>query len=171
MLLMGETEAKMSNAIVGFVKGHHRTQDLLAHLEEAGVRIDDDLVLLAGEGSASSGGGARGLLTEIVSLAAAGIGTLMHHSVGNNDATAEPEPISEVVTSRHVFASLIQLGISEDDAKRYDDKARDNELVVAVHVEDPEAERTVEEALRKSGAHDVSRVPEGPVNDVVPHVA
>jgi hypothetical protein len=161
----------MNNAIVGIMKGHEKAQALLSRLEEVGIRIDDDLVLVAPANSQQAPPSSfvrKGLIGDIVDVATAGLDALIHPE---RDRGGEAPPSVDGAPSSDVYGCLVELGVPQTTARHYDTKVRRNELVVAVHVEDAESSRTVLEALKKVGAHDVTCVPELEANDTMPDVA
>jgi hypothetical protein len=63
-------------------------------------------------------------------------------------------------TTGGVVGGLIGLGIPEIEAKRYDEKLRKGNYLVAVHTDDSDDVDRAKEIFTKAGAEDISTVSE-----------
>jgi uncharacterized membrane protein len=59
-----------------------------------------------------------------------------------------------------VLGGLIGLGIPEMEAKQYEGKLREGNVLLSVHTEDRDQAKRAEEVLKATGAKDVSTVAE-----------
>jgi hypothetical protein len=62
-----------------------------------------------------------------------------------------------------IAGALIGMGIPELEAKQYEGKLRQGNILLAAHVEGAEDEARVKEVLRREGAHDISATSESAV--------
>ncbi|WJH32414.1 general stress protein [Paenibacillus sp. CC-CFT747] len=105
----------------------------LEELEETtGAQTPDGL----SGGSVTGGviGGAAGLFVSLSSLAVPGVGPLL--VAGALAATAAGAAIG--ASAGGYTGTLTELGLNEDEAKRYDDDLRDGKVLVLVHAEEGE---------------------------------
>lgn len=164
----------MSKAVIGIVETYGQAEAIVANLQQAGFGTNDISVLFpdkqgtrdfahekntkAPEGAtagASAGGvigGTIGLLAGIGALAIPGLGPFI--AAGPIMAALSGAAAGAAVGG--VTGALIGLGIPEIEAKKYEGKLKGGNILIAVHTESAEARKAAENALERSGAHDVS---------------
>lgn len=113
----------------------------------------------AGVSAGGLAGGALGWMAGLGALAIPGIGPL-----------AAAGPIVAALSGLGVGAALggitgalIGLGIPEFEAKRYEGKIKDGNILLAVHVEDAEEEATARKIFRREGGDYISSTSEATV--------
>jgi hypothetical protein len=164
----------MAKAVFGLVENDFQAERVVEELRGAGFSNNDISVLFpdkagtrdfaheqhtkapegAATGAATGGllGGALGWL--------AGIGTLAIPGVGPFIAAG---PIMAALAGAGVGAAaggltgaLVGMGIPEYEAKLYEGKIKEGNILIAVHSENSEETKRAKEILERSGAHDVS---------------
>ena len=112
----------------------------------------------APEGAATGGvtggvlGGALGLLVGIGALAIPGVGPLI--AAGPIMAALGGAAVGGAVGG--ITGALVGLGIPEYEAKRYEGKVRDGNVLISVHTEDSEEVKLAKEIFKQAGAEDIS---------------
>jgi uncharacterized membrane protein len=96
-------------------------------------------------------GGALGLLVGLGTLAIPGIGPFIAAGplMGALSGTALGAAVGGIT------GSLVGLGITELEAKRYESKLTAGNVLVAVHLENPEQIQRVREVFQRAGAEDI----------------
>jgi hypothetical protein len=172
----------MAKAVFGLVENEFQAERIVDELRTAGFSNNDISVLFpdktgtrdfaheqhtkapegAATGAATGGvlGGALGWL--------AGIGTLAIPGLGPFIAAG---PIMAALAGAGVGAAaggltgaLVGMGIPEYEAKLYEGKIKEGNILVAVHAENSEQRKRVKEVLEHAGAHDVSYTEEEDVD-------
>jgi len=112
----------------------------------------------AAVGAAGGGvvGGAIGLLAGIGALAIPGLGPFI--AAGPIVAALSGAGIGGAVGG--LAGSLIGLGVTEVEAKNYEEKIKQGRYLVAVHVDTANERARAAKALKEAGAQDVSSVSE-----------
>jgi hypothetical protein len=114
---------------------------------------------LAGVSTGGVIGGTLGVLAGIGALAIPGLGAFV--AAGPLMAALSGAAAGAAIGG--VAGGLVGLGIPEIEAKLYEGKIRGGNILLAVHVENSEAQRTAEEVLKHAGAHDITATSEAPV--------
>ncbi|HEY9774811.1 MAG TPA: hypothetical protein V6C81_13700 [Planktothrix sp.] len=171
----------MKQSVVGIVHTIVEADNLVTALKSAGF-VDADLSVLfpdkegfkdfahknttkAPEGAvtgATTGGvvgGALGLLAGIGALAIPGVGPLI--AAGPIMAALSGAAVGATVAG--VGGALVGLGIPEYEAKMYEGKIRDGNILLAVHAEDKDQLKRAEELFKANNATDIHRVGESAV--------
>jgi hypothetical protein len=171
----------MKKSVVGIVNDRARAETVVANLQSASISPDAISVLLpdkygskdfahehhtkAPEGAvtgASAGGivgGTLGLLAGIGALAIPGLGPFI--AAGPLMAALSGGAAGAAVGG--LTGALVGLGIPEMEAKRYEGKISGGNILVAVHVENGDQQKAAEQALKRSGAEDISATSEASV--------
>src|SRR5512140_851647 len=175
----------MSQASVfGIVKSYSQAEQLVEELQAAGFPASEISVLLpdsegrhdighvkttkAPEGAATGAtaggvtGGVLGLLAGIGALAIPGIGPFI--AAGPIMAALSGAAIGAATGG--VVGGLIGLGIPEIEAKRYDEKLKKGNYLVAVHTDESEDVDRAKHIFKTAGAEDISTVSEASVAKV-----
>jgi hypothetical protein len=113
----------------------------------------------AGAGTGGVIGGALGLMAGIGALAIPGVGPLI--AAGPIMAALSGAAVGAAVGG--VSGALIGLGIPEYEAKMYEGKIRDGNILVAVHCADGESQKNMEKIYKEYNATDIHRVDEAAV--------
>ena len=105
-------------------------------------------------GAAAGGvtGGVLGLLAGIGALAIPGVGPLI--AAGPIMAALSGAAIGG--TTGGIVGGLVGLGIPEIEAKRYEEKLKKGNYLVAVHARDDDQEDRAEEIFKDCGAEDIT---------------
>lgn len=114
----------------------------------------------AGAGTGMVLGGALGLLAGIGALTIPGVGPLV--AAGPIMAALSGAAVGGAAGG--LTGGLIGLGIPEFEAKQYEGKLRDGNLLMSVHCESDEACKRAEEILKNAGAEHINRTAEEKVN-------
>lgn len=105
----------------------------------------------AGVGAGSMLGGTLGLLAGIGALAIPGVGPLI--AAGPVLAALSGAAAGAAVGG--LTGALVGLGIPEIEARAYEGKLRGGNILIAVHTDGRDAEKTARDALREAGAHHI----------------
>jgi uncharacterized membrane protein len=162
------------SSVFGIVKTHSQAEQIVEGLQQAGFPVSEISVLLpdnegkhdighvkatkAPEGAttgATTGGltgGVLGLLAGIGALAIPGVGPLI--AAGPIMAALSGAAIG--ATTGGVVGALIGLGIPEIEARRYEDKLKSGNYLIAVHARDGEEKDRAKEIFKNAGAEDIS---------------
>lgn len=161
-------------SVFGIVKNRTQAEQIVENLQEAGFPQSEISILLpdiegrhdighvkatkAPEG-ASTGATAGGITGGVLGLLA-GIGTLAIPGLGPFIAAG---PIMAALSGAAVggatggiVGALIGLGIPEIEAKRYQDKLKTGNYLIAVHTSDGDEEDRAKRIFKSAGAEDVS---------------
>ncbi len=101
-------------------------------------------------------GGALGLLAGIGALAIPGAGPFI--AAGPIMATLSGAAVGGAAGG--ITGALVGLGMPEYEAKQYEGKLREGNLLLSVHTEDDKQAKTVEEIYKNCGAKDIQRTGE-----------
>jgi hypothetical protein len=161
-------------SVFGIVKTHSQAESLVEGLQDAGFAASEISVLLpdnegkhdighvkatkAPEGAttgATAGGvtgGVLGLLAGIGALAIPGIGPFI--AAGPIMAALSGAAVGGATGG--IVGGLIGLGIPEIEAKRYEDKLKSGNYLIAVHAVDGEQKDRAKDIFKNVGAEDIS---------------
>jgi hypothetical protein len=162
------------NSVFGIVKTRAQAEQIVEGLQRAGFPAAEISVLLpdnqgkhdighvkatkapegATTGAATGGvtGGVLGLLAGIGALAIPGVGPFI--AAGPIMAALSGAAIG--ATTGGVVGGLIGMGIPEIEAKRYEDKLKTGNYLIAVHAHDGDQEDRAEAIFKQAGAEDIS---------------
>ncbi len=171
----------MHKSVLGIVHTHVEAESLVSALKSAGF-VDNDISVLfpdkegtkdfahdnatkAPEGAvagATTGGvigGTLGLLAGIGALAIPGVGPLI--AAGPIMAALSGAAVGATVAG--VAGALIGMGIPEYEAKMYEGKLKDGNILVAAHGDNNDQLKKAEELFKANKATDIHRVGEAAV--------
>jgi hypothetical protein len=111
---------------------------------------------VAGAGAGGAVGGTLGLLAGIGALAIPGLGPF----IAAGPIMAALSGAAAGAALGGVTGALIGLGIPEVEAKLYEGKLRDGNILISVHTEDSEMRKRATETLKRLGATDMATVGE-----------
>jgi hypothetical protein len=173
----------MDRAVVCIVRNESTAQAIVERLRAAGFAGDDVSVLFPDQGGtrdfaheqntkapegATTGGVTGGLLGGVTGWLV-GIGTLAIPGLGPFVAAG---PILAALSGAAAGAAvggltgaLIGMGIPELEAKQYEGKLREGNILISVHTEDAEQRKVAKEILEEAGADDVRVTSEEGVDD------
>ena len=162
-----------NKAVFGLVSSETQAERIVNELQSAGFSGNDISVLFpdkkgsrdfaheqntkAPEGAvtgASAGGvlgGALGLLAGIGALAIPGLGPFI--AAGPIMATLSGAAVG--ATAGGIAGALVGMGIPELEAKQYEGKIKDGNILMAVHVDDADQQKAAKEILESGGAEDI----------------
>jgi hypothetical protein len=115
----------------------------------------------AGAGTGGILGGGLGWLVGIGSLAIPGLGPFI--AAGPIMASLGGAAIGAAVGG--FTGALIGMGIPELEAKQYESKLREGNVLLSVHTEDGQERERVTQIFARQGAHDISTASEAAVKD------
>jgi uncharacterized membrane protein len=164
----------MAKVVFCIVPGHSEALKVVENLKVAGYANENISVLMSDKAStkelaketdtktpaagavtgAKTGGllgGALGLLVGLGTLAIPGVGPFIAAGplMGALSGTALGAAVGGIT------GSLVGLGITELEAKRYETKLKAGNVLVAVHLENPEQIQKVREVFQRDGAEDI----------------
>jgi len=161
-------------SVFGIVKTHAQAEQIVQNLQDAGFPPAEISVLLpdkegkhdighvkatkapegATTGAATGGvtGGVLGLLAGIGALAIPGVGPFI--AAGPIMAALSGAAIG--ATTGGVVGGLIGMGIPEIEAKRYEDKLKTGNYLIAVHTHDGDEKDRAKQIFKSGGAEDIS---------------
>jgi len=161
-------------SLFGIVKTHAQAEQIVEGLQRAGFPASEISVLLpdnqgkhdighvkatkapegATTGAATGGltGGVLGLLAGIGALAIPGVGPFI--AAGPIMAALSGAAIG--ATTGGVVGALIGMGIPEIEAKRYEDKLKSGNYLIAVHTHDGDQKDRAKAIFEQAGAEDIS---------------
>ena len=161
-------------SVFGIVKTYGQAEQIVEGLQSAGFPASEISVLLpdtqgkhdighikatkapegATTGAATGGvtGGVLGLLAGIGALAIPGVGPFI--AAGPIMAALSGAAVG--ATTGGVVGGLIGMGIPEIEAKRYEDKLRNGNYLIAVHAADGAKKDRAKEIFKSAGAEDIS---------------
>lgn len=97
-------------------------------------------------------GGTLGLLAGIGALAIPGVGPL----IAAGPLLAALSGVAAGATAGGVAGALVGLGTPELEAKRYENRIAEGNLLISVHAESSEEVERAKEVLKNAGAEDIS---------------
>jgi hypothetical protein len=167
-----------SKAVIGLVGTETQAGYIIGELRAAGFDSNDVSALLpdtrgahdfahahktkapegaiAGVGAGGAIGGTLGLLAGIGAIAIPGLGPLI--AAGPLMAALSGAAVGATVGG--ITGALIGMGIPEIEAKRYENKVQDGNILLAVHVANARGIDRAKEIFKRNGADDVSTVGE-----------
>jgi hypothetical protein len=173
--------SQMAKAVIAFAKSEDQAVRIVEQLKVAGFSNNDVSVLLpdragsrdfahehhtkAPEGAATGavvGGlaaGALGWLVGIGSLAIPGVGQLI--AAGPIMAALSSAAAGGAVGG--LAGALIGLGIPEYEAKQYEGKVKNGNILISVHTDDRKQRQTAKEIFERAHAEDISATGEARV--------
>jgi len=113
-----------------------------------------------GAGTGGVVGGALGWLVGIGSLAIPGVGPFI--AAGPIMAALAGAGVGAAVGG--LTGALVGMGIPEYEAKQYEGKIKDGNILISVHSEDGEERKLAKEIFERAGAHDISSTEEESVS-------
>lgn len=162
------------SSVFCIANSHSQVEQIVENLQSSGFSASEISVLLpdtegkhdighvkatkapegATTGAATGGvtGGVLGLLAGIGALAIPGVGPFI--AAGPIMAALSGAAIG--ATTGGVVGGLIGMGIPEIEAKRYEDKLKSGNYLVAVHAHDGEESSRAKEIFKTAGADDIS---------------
>ena len=179
----------MKKSLIGIVETQIQAERIVADLQQRGVSSNDISVLfpdkrgskdfahehntkapegaVAGVGAGGVIGGTLGLLAGIGALAIPGVGPLI--AAGPLMAALSGAAAGAAVGG--ITGSLIGLGIPEYEAKSYEGKIRGGNILIAVHLDNGETEKSAKQILDANGAHDIASTSDTSVPKKQEHVS
>ena len=173
----------MSKSVFGLVDSESQAEQIVENLKSAGFSSNDISVLFpdkggtrdfaheqhtkapegaaTGAGAGGAVGGVLGWLVGIGSLAIPGVGPFI--AAGPIMAALAGAGIGATVGG--VSGALIGLGIPEYEAKRYEGKIKEGNILMSVHSENSEEKDRAKDIFEQAGAHDISYTEEQGVPD------
>lgn len=166
----------MKQAVVGMVPTPTQADTLIVSLRARGISSSDISVIMpdfvangaskqkqnkapaaatAGAGTGLILGGALGWLAGIGAISIPGLGPL----VGAGPIMAALSGAAVAGGVGGFIGALIGFGIPEYEARQYEGKLRDGNILVSVHAVDTETAKSVEQILRAEGAQNVNSMP------------
>src|SRR6187402_2995477 len=164
----------MKKSVIAIVETQIQAERIVSELQQRGISSGDVSVLfpdkrgtqdfahehntkapegaVAGVGAGGVVGGTIGLLAGIGALAIPGVGPL----IAAGPLMAALSGAAAGATVGGVAGALVGLGIPEIEAKSYDGKIHGGNILVAVHVENSDAEKAAKAMFEKHHAHDIS---------------
>lgn len=162
------------SSVFGIVRTHAQAEQIVEDLQDAGFPPSEISVLLpdnqgkhdighvkatkapegATTGAATGGvtGGVLGLLAGIGALAIPGVGPFI--AAGPIMAALSGAAIG--ATAGGVVGGLIGMGIPEIEAKRYENKLKTGNYLIAIHVHDGDEKDRAKKIFENAGAEDIS---------------
>jgi hypothetical protein len=167
-----------SKAVIGLVGTETQAGYIIGELRAAGFDSNDVSALLpdtrgtrdfahehktkapegaiAGVGAGGAIGGTLGLLAGIGAIAIPGLGPLI--AAGPLMAALSGAAVGATVGG--ITGALIGMGIPEIEAKKYEGKVKNGNILLAVHVNNGKGMDRAKEIFKRNGAEDVSTVGE-----------
>lgn len=164
----------MSNSVFCIAKTETQAEAIVEDLRRAGFSNDDISALFpdkrgtrdfaheqhtkapegatTGAGAGGLLGGALGWLAGIGALAIPGVGPLI--AAGPIMAALGGAAVGAAVGG--VGGALVGLGMPEYEAKRYEGKIREGNILISVHTEDSDERSRVKEIFERNHAEDIS---------------
>jgi hypothetical protein len=161
-------------SVFGIVKTHSQAEQIVERLQTAGFPASEISVLLpdtegkhdighvkatkapegATTGAATGGvtGGVLGLLAGIGALAIPGVGPFI--AAGPIMAALSGAAVG--ATTGGIVGGLVGLGIPEVEAKRYENKLKSGNYLIAVHTADGDQKDRAKDIFEEAGAEDIS---------------
>jgi hypothetical protein len=170
----------MSKSVFGIATTHGQAERIVEQLQAQGFAASEISVLMpdtggmrdvghvkatkAPEGATTGAatGGVIGLLAGIGALAIPGVGPF----IAAGPIMAALSGMAVGATTGGVVGGLIGLGIPEIEAKRYDEKLRKGNYLIAVHTDESEEVDRAKKIFKTDRAEDISTVSEASVAKV-----
>lgn len=162
-----------NKAVIGLVSDQMMAEAVVAKLQQAGFSTNDISALfpdkrgtrdfaheqntkapegaVAGAGAGGLLGGTLGLLAGIGALAIPGVGPLI--AAGPIMATLSGAAAGAAVGG--IAGALVGMGIPELEAKQYEGKIKDGNILLSVHVKDKDQQSRAKQILDANGATDI----------------
>lgn len=163
----------MAHAVYGIAKTEEQADRIVFELQAAGFSNDRLSVLLpdragtrdfahakgtkapegatAGAGAGGALGGALGLLAGIGTLALPGLGPL----IAAGPIMAALSGVAVGATVGGLAGALVGMGIPEYEAKQYEGKVRDGNILISVHADSSNERKLAQQILEKLHAVDI----------------
>lgn len=173
----------MAKAIFCIATTEAQAESIVNQLKESGFSYNDISVLFpdkagtrhfaheqhtkapegaaAGAGTGGIVGGALGWLAGIGALAIPGLGPFI--AAGPIMAALSGAAVGAAVGG--ITGALIGMGIPEFEAKRYEGRIKDGNILISVHTEDNDEARRAKEIFELAGAEDIASAGEAGVSD------
>lgn len=164
----------MTKAVICLANTENQAETIVANLKNSGVLTTDISVLLpddsgnrdfslehntkAPEGATIGGsaggvaGGALGLLAGIGALAIPGVGPFI--AAGPIVAALSGAAVGAAIGG--VAGALVGMGMPEYEAKQYEDKVKNGNVLISVHTDDNDEAKRIKEIMEDANAEDVS---------------
>ncbi len=164
----------MATAVFCIASSESQASDIVSRLASAGFAPSDISVLFpdksgtrdfahekhtkapegatAGAGIGGLAGGTLGLLAGLGLLAIPGLGPF----VAAGPIMAALSGMAAGAAVGGVTGALIGMGLPELEAKRYEDKIRDGNILIAVHSDDSDDTSVIKDIFKDAGASDIS---------------
>ena len=164
----------MSKAVICIAKTQEQAETIVTHLKNAGVLPTDISVLLpdrsgshdfahehntkAPEGATIGGsaggvaGGVFGLLAGIGALAIPGVGPFI--AAGPIMAALSGAAVGATIGG--IAGALVGMGMPEFEAKQYESKVKDGNILISVHTHDSNEAKGIKKIMKDALADDVS---------------
>ena len=164
----------MKKSVIAIVESGTQAEQIVSELQAGGVPSSQISVLfpdkrgtkdfahehntkapegaVAGVGAGGLIGGTIGLLAGIGALAIPGVGPL----IAAGPLMAALSGAAAGATVGGVAGALVGMGIPEIEAKTYEGKIHGGNILIAVHVENGDAEKAAKALFEKHHAHDIS---------------
>jgi hypothetical protein len=164
----------MAKAVFCIAKSEAQTTTIVDQLKAAGFSSNDISVLFpdksgtkdfaheqhtkapegaaAGAGTGSVLGGALGWLVGIGALAIPGLGPF----IAAGPIMAALSGAAAGAALGGLSGALIGMGIPEYEAKRYEGKVKDGNMLISVHTEDSTEQKRAKDIFTRAGAEDIS---------------
>ena len=171
----------MEKAVFCTAKDRVQAETIVANLKDTGFSNNDISVLFpdktgtrdfaheqhtkapegatAGAGTGAAVGGTLGWLAGIGALAIPGVGPLI--AAGPIMAALTGAAVGGTVGG--VSGALIGMGIPEIEAKRYEGKIRDGNVLISVHADDSDERSRAKDIFKTAGADDIASAGEANV--------
>jgi uncharacterized membrane protein len=168
----------MSKSVFGIATSHGQAERIVERLQAQGFALSEISVLMpdtvgtrdvghvkatkapegATTGAATGGvaGGVIGLLAGIGALAIPGVGPLI--AAGPIMAALSGAAVG--ATTGGIVGGLVGLGIPEIEAKRYEEKLKEGNYLIAVHTHESKDVNRAKEIFKNAGAEDISTISE-----------
>jgi hypothetical protein len=168
----------MNNAVIGIAATYDQAESIVSELKTQGFVTSDISVLfpdkkgtrefahdkgtkapegaIAGVSAGGVIGGTIGLLAGIGALAIPGLGPF----IAAGPIMAALSGIAAGAALGGVVGTLVGLGIPEYQAKVYEGRLKDGNILIAVHTEDGKEKDRAMKSLKDLGAHDISSTSE-----------
>ncbi|MFN2309002.1 MAG: DUF3341 domain-containing protein [Gammaproteobacteria bacterium] len=172
----------MSKAVIGIVNTVGHAEAIVESLKSSGILTTDISVLMpdlggnrdfshehntkAPEGATIGGsaggiaGGALGLLAGIGALAIPGVGPFI--AAGPIMAALSGAAVGATIGG--VAGALVGMGMPEYEAKQYEDKLKNGNILISVHTNDSDEADRIKEIMEDADAEDVSITSEAGVS-------
>jgi len=163
-----------SKAVIGMARNRVQAETAVEQLKNAGFLLNDVSVLfpdkegtrdfahekntkapegaIAGVGAGATIGGTLGLLAGIGALAIPGLGPFI--AAGPILAALSGAAVGGTVGG--VTGALVGMGIPEIEAKQYEGKLKDGNILLSVHTESSSEIDRAKDVLKANGLHDVA---------------